>query len=227
MSSYLGLVWTELSSSIWFAFVGLLIGAGVIFLFKKRKYLERPSIFLKILTKFYFIYFPFVFFFSFWFSGSLWTTAKLFENEITEVVTEIEHKTYPVFIKFMNEKVDGFLAKELLPTNSEIVSTFIDEKLDKNSSDVYQYSMKISLTTLLEYMIGKDSEREKRIKILSGGVSTSLLKVGFDVLKEEIKRKVKEVLIVFLIPIIIGFLGAMSFPAIEIFISNRFLKRKK
>jgi hypothetical protein len=227
MSSYLSLVWTELSSSICFAFVGLLIGAGVIFLLKKGKYLERQSIFLKLLTKFYFVYFPFVFFFSIWFLGSLWTTAKLFENEITEVVTEIEHETYPVFIKFMNKRVDGFLAKESLPTNGEIVSIFIDEKLDENSSNIYQYTMKVSLTTLLEYMIGKDSEREKRMKILSGGVSTSLLKVGFDFLKEEIKRNVKQVLVFLLIPIIIGFLGAMSFPAIEIFISNKFLKREE
>lgn len=227
MSSYLGLVWTELSSSIWFAFVGLMIGAGVIFLLKKGTYLERNSIFLKMLTKFYFVYFPFVFFFSFWFLGSLWITAKKFENEITEVVTEIEYETYPVFIKFMNERVDGFLAKELLPTNREIISVFIDEKLDENSSNIYQYLMGISLTTLLEHMIGKDSEREKRINILSGGVSTSLLKVGFDFLKEEIKRKVKQVLILFLIPIIIGFLGAISFPAIEIFISNKFLKREE
>lgn len=226
MDSYLELIWSQLFSSILFAFVGLLVGAGIVFLLKRRKYLERNHVLLKLLVKIYFVYFPFVFLFSFWFAGSLWTTTNLFENEITKVVTEIENKTYPVFIKFVNEEVDEFLAKESLATNDEIVSRFIAEVLDQEASAVYKYTMRLSLTTLLEYMIGKDSEREKRIRILSEGVSKDLLKVGFDVIKKEVRLKAIQILLLFLIPIVLGFLGAMFFPTVEIFIYNLFFKKR-
>lgn len=226
MDSYLGLIWSQLFSSILFAFIGLLVGAGIIFLLNKRKYLERNHVLLKFLTKIYFVYFPFVFLFSFWFTGSLWTTTNLVENEITKVVVEVEHKIYPVFIKFVNEKVDEFLAKESLATNDEIVSRFIEEVLDQEASAIYKYTMSLSLKTLLEYMIGKDSEREKRIRILSEGMSRDLLKVGFDVIKEQVRLKAIQVLLLFLIPVVLGFFSAMFFPTLEIIIYNRFFLKK-
>lgn len=224
MGIYLEIVWLQLFSSLWFALLGLLVGFGVIFSYKKKKHLERKNGFLKILTKFYFIYYPFVFLFTFWFAGSLWTTAKLFEKEITKAVVVLENETYPVFIAYMNKEVDTFLAQESLPTNKEIVSIFIEENLDKNSSSIYRYSMEASLTTLLEFMIGEDSEREKRINFLSEGFSTSLLEVGFDFIKEKITAQVNQILMLFLIPIIFGFLIAMFFPTVEIFVSNQMLE---
>ncbi len=224
MSDYLGLLWMGLSSSILYAFIGLLVGIAVLLLLKKRHYLERAYTFLKLLTRLYFVYIPIVFFFTFWFMGSLWTTTKLFEKEVTEVIVEIENKTFPIFTNYINESIEEFLAKESIPTNKEIVSNFLANYIDKNTSSMYQYSMQICLTTMLEYMIGKDSEREKRIRILSEGVSTSLFKVGFTYLKEEVKRRVMQLLVLLLIPIIIGFFGAMSFPTLEIFIYNKFLR---
>jgi hypothetical protein len=227
MNGYLELIWSQLFSSIYFAIIGLLVGGGLIFLLKKRKYLERQHVLLKLLTKFYSVYFPFVFLVSFWFAGSLWTTVNLFEKEVTKVIVEIEDKTYPIFIKYVNDGVDEFLAQESLPTNDEIVSNFINETLDENAAQIYKYTMRISLTTLLEYMVGKDSEREKRIRILSEGVSKDLLKVGFDFIKKEVRVKVIQILLLFLIPIVVGFLGAMFFPTVEIIIYNLFFKEKK
>jgi hypothetical protein len=227
MGDYLDLLWMGLSSSILYAFIGLLVGVGVIVLLNKRHYLKREYLFLKILTKMYFVYFPIVFFLAFWFVGSLWTTMKLLEKEVTEVVLEIEEKTYPIFVKYVDESLDGFLAEESIPTNKEITSGFAAKYLDKNTSSIYQYSMGICLVTILEYMIGKDSEPEKRRQILSNGIATSILKVGFDFIKEEVKRKVLELLLILLIPIVIGFLSAMFFPSMEIIIYNKFLKPKE
>lgn len=225
MSDYLTLLWIGLSSSILFAFIGLFVGLGLVFLLKKRHYLERKHPFLKVVTKLYFIYFPFVFFFAFWFSGSLWTSGQLFEKEVREVIIDIEDKTYPIFIKFVNERVDAFLALQSLPTNHEIVSIFVAENVDESTSGIYQYCMKTCLTMMLEHMIGKDSEREKRREILSEGISSNLFKVGFSFLKEEVKSSIKRILMVLLIPVIIGFLGAMCFPVVEIFIFNKFNAR--
>lgn len=227
MNAYLELVWLQLFSSIWFALIGLLVGIGLVFILKKRKYLEREHSLLQLLTKFYFVYFPFVFLFAFWFFGSLWTTTKHLENEANKVIIDIEEKVYPIFINYVNEGVDQFLEQESLPTNDEIVSRFIEKTLDKDASGIYRYTMNVSLTTILEYMIGKDSEREKRIRILSEGVSKDLLKVGFDFIKEEVKRKGLQILLLLLIPVVVSFLGAMFFPSVEIIVYNLFFKRKE
>lgn len=226
MQDYLKLIWMGLSSSISFAFVGLLLGIGLVTWLYKRKLLERQVPFLKVVTKLYFLYFPIVFFFTCWFGGSLYTTANLLEKELTKVVTEIEQKTYPVFVKFVDRETATMLAGLTLPSNEEIADGFIAEYLGENPSVIYQYTMKLCLVTLLEYMIGKDREEERRLDVLSKGVSIDLFQAGFDVLKQEVKRGINQLLWFLLFPIIFGFLGAMLLPTIEIFIANKYLSNK-
>lgn len=225
MNDYINLVFEQLSSSIGYGLLGLGIGILIIFLLKKWGYLERNYLLLKIITKFYFVLFPVGFLLYFWFVGSLWTTKSLFQEAINEVIIQVQEESYPIFAANVNDQIKNYINLDQVPSNTEIVQIYLSENSFSQESKFYQATLRYTLVKILDLTIGNDTDREKRITALSNGISASAFEYGFDYLRSQIERQIRQTFIFSLIPGTIAFISIFFFPTIEIIISNRFLKR--
>lgn len=227
MNGYLQLIIGGLSAAFPYALLGLLVGIGIVWFLKKKGYLERNNLFLKVITKLYYIYIPLVFFFATWSIGSISLTIKSYEQTLQEVIVDIEQEAFPSFLAHVNRRVDHYLKENKIPSNAAIVEGFLGDYLNENTPSLYQSTMKIALTTLLEYTIGKDGEHEQRVKALAGGLSEPMYQKGFDFLKSEVSRRVNQFLFFLLFPLIIGVIGALLLPLVEIVIGVKFFGTKE
>lgn len=225
MKDYIDLVSYSLSSSIIYAFLGFLAGILIVYSLNHLRYLKRKTFIFQVITKTYFVWFPIIFFIYFWFVGSIWITMNLIRKTADETMIQIKDIAYPAFASDINERIEGFLKLEKIPSNAEIVDLYLEENTNENQIRIYRYILRMSLIKILEITLGKDNEEEVRASALSMGISKTFVDAWVGKIQEEINKRIKGVLIVLLISITCLFLLALSFPALEIYFSVRYSKK--
>lgn len=217
IAEYTQLILSGLKSSIFYAFLGALIGLLIVILLNKLGYLKREHSFLKVITKLYYVIFPIVFFFFFWFTGSLWQTKMQVEETVDTVLEAIKMDIAPSFEAFLNQKLQEYIAVDELPPNEEIVQFFLNENTEYLGTNIFNYVLKSGLNLLLETVIGTGMDRVKAIE----GASVSILGPPFEVLKMQLHTLINRYAVPFFIPIFLLFFSAMLLPTIEICWANR------
>lgn len=226
MNHYIDLVFLEFWNSIIYAFLGLVIGSLIVFFLKKVGYLKREYLILKIITKLYFVFIPILFLIYFWGAGAAWKTGNIAIKSIDEVMIELQEKMYPIFADYINTEIKKTIHLDEIPSNEAIVKQFLGDNLTNEESSLYRTTLHISLKKILDITVGDDIDKEKRVAALSNISSGKALEYGFDKIKSELHKQIRQYLAIFLIPLTLIFLGSLLVIAIEILISIRYLNKK-